>query len=128
MLRVKKSMGEIFPYQSEYFPHAENLEPFLFFCSAALVDKVIRGNIIHNLLYQLVVNMGKYLPQKGKARGKKKLLKTLWEKKKMLVTSIFSFSHIVFYSIKDRNDHLCYIYFVVCKCFQFGQGQNFVNW
>ena len=31
------------------------------------------------------------------------LLKTLWEKKNMLVTSIFSFSHNVFYAIKDKN-------------------------
>ena len=46
----------------------------------------------------------------------------------MLITSIFSFSHNVFYSIKDRNYHLYYIYFVVCKCFQFGQGQIFVVW
>ena len=30
------------------------------------------------------------------------LWKTLWEKKKMLVTSIFSFSHSVFYSIKKK--------------------------
>ena len=43
----------------------------------------------------------------------------------MLVTSIFSFSHNVFYPIKGRNYHLCYIYFV-CKCFQFGQSQIFV--
>ena len=58
------------------------------------------------------------------------LFKTLWEKEKMLVTSIFSFSHNVFYIIKDRNyhRHLCYIYFVVCKCFEFGQGQIFVVW
>ena len=43
-------------------------------------------------------------------------------------TSIFSFSHEVFYSNKERNYHLCNIYFVVCKCFQFGQGQIFVIW
>ena len=55
------------------------------------------------------------------------LYETLWEKEKMLVTSIFSFSHNVFYSIKDRYDHLCYIYFVACKCFQFEQGQIFGN-
>ena len=30
------------------------------------------------------------------------LLKTLWEKEKMLVTSILSFSHSVFYSIKKK--------------------------
>ena len=46
----------------------------------------------------------------------------------MLVTSMFSFSHNVFYTIKDRNYHLCYIYFVVCKYFEFGQGQFFVVW
>ena len=55
--------------------------------------------------------------------------KTLWEKEKMLVTSIFSLFHNVFYSIKDRNYHLCYIYFVVCEWFQFGQCQmQFVVW
>ena len=31
--------------------------------------------------------------------------KTLWEKEKMLVTSIFSFSNSVFYSIKEGNNH-----------------------
>ena len=31
-------------------------------------------------------------------------------------------------SIKDRNYHLCYIYSVVYKHFQFGQGQIFVIW
>ena len=46
----------------------------------------------------------------------------------MLVNSIFSFSHNVFYSIKDRNYHSCYIYFGICKCFQFEQGQIFVIW
>ena len=37
-------------------------------------------------------------------------------------------SHNVFYTIKDRNYHLCYISFVVCKCFEFGQEQIFVMW
>ena len=30
------------------------------------------------------------------------LLKTLWEKEKMLVTRIFPFSHNVFYSVNDK--------------------------
>ena len=34
--------------------------------------------------------------------GGKSLLKTLWEKKKMLVTSIFFFSHNIFYRMKDN--------------------------
>ena len=37
------------------------------------------------------------------------------DKEKMLMTSIFSFSHIVFYPIKGRNNHLSYIYFDICK-------------
>ena len=36
---------------------------------------------------------------------KKKPLKTLRDQEKMLVTSIFSFSHNIFCSIKDRNRH-----------------------
>ena len=33
-------------------------------------------------------------------------IKTLWENEKMLVNSIFSFFHIVFYLIKDRYPSL----------------------
>ena len=46
----------------------------------------------------------------------------------MLVTSIFAFSHNVFYSIKKRKYHLSNTYFVVCKCFQFGPVQTDVIW
>ena len=38
-----------------------------------------------------------------------KSLKTLLEKGKMLVTSIFSFSHNVFFSIKDKYHFWCLI-------------------
>ena len=51
------------------------------------------------------------------------LWKTLWEKEKMLVTSIFSISHSVFYSIKERNHHFNNIYFVVCKIYAFNLDQ-----
>ena len=54
------------------------------------------------------------------SKKKKKHLKTLWKKKKMLVTSISSFSHNVFNTIKDKNHHFKYFNFVVCRCFQFG--------
>ena len=36
--------------------------------------------------------------------GGKRLLKTLWEKKKMLLTSIFFFSHNVFYPMKHNSN------------------------
>ena len=44
----------------------------------------------------------------------------------MLVTSIFSISHNVFYPSLSNFQFLSHIYFVICKCFQFGHVQNFV--
>ena len=41
------------------------------------------------------------------------LLKTLWKKEKMLVTSIFSFSHNVFYPFKNKFQFSARIYFLV---------------
>ena len=54
----------------------------------------------------------------------KDLSKILWEKEKMLVTSIFCFSHDVFYSFQKEFLFLSYIDYVVCKCCQFGPVQN----
>ena len=46
----------------------------------------------------------------------------------MLVTSIFSFSHKVFYPIRQNKFRfLSQIYFVVCKRLQIGEVQNFVT-
>ena len=36
-------------------------------------------------------------------------LKTLWEKKKMLVSTLFCFAHDGFHPIKERSHHLSYI-------------------
>ena len=55
------------------------------------------------------------------------IMKTSLEKEKMLVTSIFSFSHNVFFPIKDKNHHLEYIYFVVCKYFEFAPVYDFCH-
>ena len=38
----------------------------LSFCFTTFVDKIIRGNMIYILSYQLVVNIEKYLAKKGK--------------------------------------------------------------
>ena len=48
--------------------------------------------------------------------------------KLMEIISIFSFSHNVFYPIKERNHHMSYMIFIVWKnyCAQFGSVQNFV--
>ena len=47
------------------------------------------------------------------------LLKTLWEKEKLLVTSNFSFSHSVFYHFGELCNIFIKLKIVVCKLFQF---------
>ena len=49
------------------------------------------------------------------------LLKTLWEKEKLLVTSNFSFSHSVFYPFEELSCIFIKFGIVVCKLFQFGR-------
>ena len=51
----------------------------------------------------------------------KSLLKTLWEKEKLLVTSSFSFSHSVFYPFGWLSAIFIQLEIVVCKLFQFGR-------
>ena len=48
------------------------------------------------------------------------ILKTLWEKDKLLVTSNFSFSHSVFYPFGELSTIFIKCEIVVCKPFQFG--------
>ena len=50
------------------------------------------------------------------------LLKTLWEKEKLLVTSNFSFSHSVFYPFGEPSAIFNKYEIVVCKLFQFGRS------
>ena len=49
------------------------------------------------------------------------LLKTMWEKKKLLVTNNFSFSHSVFYPFGELSAISIKFKIVVCKLFQFGR-------
>ena len=49
------------------------------------------------------------------------LLKTLWEKEKLLITSNFSFSHSVFYLFRTLSAIFIKNEIVVCKLFQFGR-------
>ena len=51
----------------------------------------------------------------------KSLLKTLWEKEKLLVMSNFSFSHSVFYLFEEFSAILNKTEIVVCTVFQFGR-------
>ena len=52
------------------------------------------------------------------------LSKTLWEKKKLLVTSNFFFSRSVFYPFRKLSAIFVKFKTVVCKFFQFGIVQN----
>ena len=52
---------------------------------------------------------------------KEKALETLWEKEKMLVTSIFSFPHSVIYSYLGEKSS----FLVMSKILSFGKGLNF---
>ena len=45
----------------------------------------------------------------------------MWEKKELLVTSNFSFSHIVFHLFGKRSAIFIKFEIVVCKLFQFGR-------
>ena len=47
------------------------------------------------------------------------LLKTLWEKEKLLVMSNFSFSHSVFYPFEELSAIFIKFETVFCKLFQF---------
>ena len=57
------------------------------------------------------------------ALEEKSLLKTFWEKKKMLVTSIFFFSHNVFYPMKDKFIILSNINFNLSSANAFNLGK-----
>ena len=52
------------------------------------------------------------------------LLKKLWEKEKLLVTSNFSFTHSVFYPFRELSGIFIKFKIVVCRPFQFGPVSN----
>ena len=95
-------------------------------------EKMLVTNIFHNVFKRLFTQGHEKLGLCGKELTlyhtiqtfnnpeKRNLLKRLWEKEKMLVTSIFSFSNHVFYQSQKEFLFLSYIYFVVCKCFEPG--------
>ena len=52
------------------------------------------------------------------------LLKTQWEKEKLLVTSNFSFFHSVFYLFGELSAFFIEFEIIICKLFQFGRVKN----
>ena len=56
------------------------------------------------------------------------LLKTLWEKEKLLLTSNFSFSHSVFYPFGELAAFSIEFRIVICKTFSGWKSPKFVVW
>ena len=54
------------------------------------------------------------------------LLKTLWEKEKLLVQAISPFPTM--FSTLSKTEIIIFVTFVICKCFQIGLVQNCVVW
>ena len=52
------------------------------------------------------------------------LLKTLWEKEKLLISNNFSFSHSLLYPFGELSAIFIKFEIVVCKLFQFGRVSN----
>ena len=77
----------------------------------------------HQVLKKIMVLVGEKLTlyhiiKTFNAPDEKSLLKTLWEKEKMLVTSIFSFFHI----FNPMKDEFCVSSnIVICQCFTYQQ-------
>ena len=58
----------------------------------------------------------------------KSLLKTLWEKEKLLGTSNFSFYHSVFYPFGEPSAIIIKLQIFVCKTLSFWKSPKFVVW
>ena len=68
------------------------------YCYSLGVVYFVVEKLLH-IVISLLLNLYHKIPTFN--NPEKENLKTLWEKEKMLVTSIFSFSHNVFYPILD---------------------------
>ena len=89
-----------------------------FFSFPTMFSKSIVSWVIKSGLF------GKGLTSPGFYMSAVSLLKTLWVKEKLLVTSNFSFSSSVFYSFGKLSAIFIKFEIVVCKLFQFGRVTN----
>ena len=87
-------------------------------------SKLLNFTFLHNVFYLFnIFNSFNPFPNKPWFLRvcRTSLLKTLWEKEKLLVTSNFSFSHSVSYSFGELSAIFIKSKIVVCKLFQFGR-------
>ena len=86
-----------------------------------LIRPLVEGRcgIVRNMYYTNVINPFPNKPWFLRVCSTG-LLKTLWEKEKLLVTSNFSFSRSVFFPLWELSPIFINFEIVVCKPFQFG--------
>ena len=102
---------------------------FTLYFSSASALKLAKANLF---LFEKSKTLSKYkvnpFPKKPwfLCVGSTSLLKTLWEKEKLLVTSNFSFSYNVFYLFGDLSAVFIKFEIVVCKLSQFGSVKSIV--
>ena len=92
---------------------------------------ILKCFLFSNSITSVTFNHIQHTPdfEKEKERPlRKRLLKTFWEKEKILVSSIFSFSHNVFYSLQTKFQIFIHIYFVVCECLHIWISLRFGCW
>ena len=92
---------------------------FFFFISGAKSKNILRGYVAFNLS----LNKPCFLRVCSTS-----LLKTLWEKEELLMTSNFSFSQSVFHTFGDLFSILIKFRIVVCKLFQSERVLKCVVW
>ena len=94
---------------------------FVYYCIGLLFFKLSVSFIVslekcHRSAFNALINFLQPMIQRLSL-----LLKTMWEKEKLLVKSNFSFSHSVFFQFGVLSAIFIKFKIVVCKLFQFGK-------
>ena len=115
LLRLIKSQVKVYASVSHGMAHIYFTTFFFSFGNLYLepVHAGVRG-------YSYPVNPFPYMPR-FLCVCSTTLLKTLWEKEKLIITTNFSISHSVFYPFGELSAIFIKFEIVVCKPFQFGR-------
>ena len=96
------------------------------------IDLVLSHDLYFNSLQQLLLSPIVFKPFPNERLFLRvcsiSVLKTLWEKEKLLVTSNFSFSNRVFYPFEELSAINIKFKTVVCRLFQFWKSLKLVVW
>ena len=114
---VGKGKKWLYPYSTFFF-----FFPTMFF---TFPPKNFNSSVTFITLFANTSNLDQFNPfphnNTFRSPWETSLLKTRWEKEKLLVTSNFSFTHSVFYLFRDLSEVFIKFKIVICKLFQFGR-------